>query len=279
MESSEHGRDRRRAVLYRGELSDPAIVSNALSPFFNYGLGFFETVLYDGGKLHLFDRHLDRMKNTCRDFSVKVDFSEITEEKILRYLESQNLTEHCSRVKILYAPVSDPARWDTVVSAAPYTRPVNDFVLSVHDEVRDTVLNRYKSLNYNFNLHWRDHYRQKDKSDEVLFLNRYGNILEGSYTNILLIKGDTLFYAGKNQNYLKGIMQNRILEAASKSDWRIAGLEKGIDLETLQSADEVMVCNSLLLIKKVGKILRDDEVWKWDTQSGPSRGDKLLELI
>lgn len=270
MESSEHGRNRRRAVLYRGELSSPSIETNAISPFFNYGRGFFETVLYENGKLHLYDRHLERMRKTASDFSFRIDFDEIREDKILSYLESENLAGNCSRVKILYAPVADPGRWDTVVTASPYTRPVNDFVLSIHDEIRDISLNRYKSLNYCFNLHWRELYRKKENSDEVLFLNREGNVLEGSYTNILLVKGNRLFYTGQEQNYLKGIMQERTLEIAWSAGLKIEPMDEGIPLEWLKEADEVMVCNSLMLVKKVNKMIFGGKspmpgVRKWET--------------
>ena len=166
--------------MYRGLISDPIINTDALSPFFNYGRGFFETILYEKGKLHLFDEHLKRMANTCRDFQIQIDFSEIEEKKILRFMEKTGLSDHSCRVKIIYAPVKEANRWDTVVTAAPYTRPVKDFILSIHDEVYNSILNRYKSLNYEYNLYWKDYYRKKDHCDEVLFCNKEGNILEGS---------------------------------------------------------------------------------------------------
>ena len=283
MESGKHGSSGRRAVLYRGELSNPAILSNALSPFFNYGKGFFETVLYDRGKLQLWDKHLERMRQTCGNFSIRLDYSEISEEKIYSFLESENLTGHCSRVKILYAPVKDPGRWDTVVIASPYTPPLKDFVLSVHDEVCDTVLNRYKSLNYGYNLHWRDHYNRMEHSDEVLFINRSGHVLEGSYTNILFVKDSTLFYTGKKQNYLQGIMQSRILQLAGTAGLSPEAMEEGIPLEDLKKADEVMLCNSLMQLKRVRKILCGGEVWRWERSVGKSTADgyseRLLNLL
>ncbi|MBN2656097.1 MAG: aminotransferase class IV [Spirochaetales bacterium] len=268
-----------RKILYRGELVNPILETHALSPFFNYGQGFFETVLYEKGKLHLFERHLDRMRKTASDFSFRIDFDEIREEKILSYLESENLAGHCSRVKILYAPVADQGRWDTVVTATTYTRPINDFVLSLHDEIRDTSLNRHKSLNYGFNLHWREHYRKKENSDEVLFLNREGNVLEGSYTNVLFVKANELFYTGKQQNYLQGIMQERVLETAERAGLKPVALDRGISPERLKDADEVLVCNSLMLVKRVRKILFRDGVRRWETTTEESYSEILSGLV
>lgn len=255
MERAEHGRDGRRAILYRGELTGPLLTSDALSPHFNFGRGFFETILYEGGELRLMDAHRMRMESTCRHFSMNLDYSQMDEDKILSLLERENLADKTARVKILYAPVADAARWDIVVTTAPYTRPANDFVLSVHGEIRDISLCRYKSLNYQYNLYWKEYFYHKDRSDEVLFLNRYGNVLEGSYTNVLYTRDSVLHYAGLDQNYLQGIMQGEILKNAQASGKKIQADEKGIPLDALTRADEVFLCNSLLGKKNVRKII------------------------
>ena len=127
------------------------------------------------------------MGQTCSDFHIELDFAEIAEENILHFLKKNNLNKNCCRVKIIYAPIEQGNRWDTIVTAEPYTIPGKDFVLSIHDEICDTKLKKYKSLNYEYNLYWKNYYREKDHSDEVLFINKEGNILEGSYTNLLFI--------------------------------------------------------------------------------------------
>lgn len=241
-------------ILFRGELHSPLLETHALSPFFNYGRGFFETILYEKGDLDLFDQHRERMRKTARDFHFHLDWDQIAEQKIETLLIDNNLSDKSARVKILYAPISDASRWDTVITAAPYTRPVNDFVLSIHPEINDTSLNRYKSLNYGFNLHWKTHYSKKKKSHEVLFLNRKGHVLEGSYTNVLVKKDSVLYYVGKDQNYLQGVMQDFLLQEAINQGEKVKALKEGIPLDFLKNADEVFVCNSLLKLKKVRKI-------------------------
>jgi len=263
MESNQYGEHKRRAVLYRGVKSDPVINTDAMSPFFNYGRGFFETILYEKGKLHFFREHQRRIENTCRDFQIHLNFSEIGETKILNYLEETGLKDHCCRVKILYAPVKEANRWDTVVTASPYTRPVKDFTLSLHNEVYDSKLNRYKSLNYEYNLYWKNYYFKKENSDEVLFCNREGNILEGSFTNILFVKDSILYYVDRNNNYLPGIMQDRVLLAASESGLKIVALPIGIPQNRLKDADEVIICNSLMQLAHVRKIITEDKNRNW----------------
>lgn len=280
MESHQHGEHRRRAVLYRGLVSEPIIGTDVLSPFFNYGRGFFETILYEKGKLQFYDDHLERMKKTCYDFSISLDYSQIKKSKVLAYLEQESLKDHCCRVKIIYAPIKDSSRWDTVVSAAPYTRPLQDFALSIHKEVRDTKMCRYKSLNYGYNLHWKEYYANLNRSDEALLLNREGNILEGTYTNVLILKDSRLYYVGRDQNYLQGIMQNQVLKAAASLNVKTQALDSGIPLEMLKEADEIMLCNSLMAVKKAIKVFDEKDICSWDSSAAGSHlSEKLTRLI
>ncbi|MDA3812072.1 MAG: aminotransferase class IV [Spirochaetaceae bacterium] len=264
MESNQNGESRRRVILYRGLIHTPELQSDSFSPFFNYGVGFFETILYEKGILQYFNEHLERMKKTCTDFSINLNYDEISEKILHNLLKETGLKNHICRLKILYAPIQDSSRWDTVVTAAPYTRPAGDFTLSVHNEVYDSYLNRYKSNNYQYNLYWKDFYKKRDNSDEVMLCNKEGNILEGSYTNILYFKDGTLYYVDKSNNYLQGIMQDRILiEAEQINELKIQSLKDGIEINQLKQADEVMICNSLMTIQNVRKINFGDIVFKW----------------
>jgi|GEM_PF-1618233 len=276
MESNENGEHKRRAILYRGIIQSPEVISDSSSPFFNYGEGFFETVLYENNKLQYLDEHLIRMKKTCSDFNIKLNYEEIDRLLIEKLLRDNGLESHTCRVKILYAPVKDSSRWDTVVTAAPYTRPVKDFSLSIHNEVYDSKLNRYKSMNYQYNLYWKKNYHIKEYSDEVLFCNKEGNILEGSYTNILFVKDAVLYYVDRRNNYLQGIMQDQVLKTASETGNTVEALVDGIPLNQLKDADEVMICNSLMTVQNVRKIIVGDKVYRW--KSSPS-GDYVCSRL
>lgn len=277
MEGNQNGKDTGRAVLYGGVISSPAIKTDSRSPFLNYGRGFFETVLYENGKLHHFQEHLERMEKTCRDFEIQLDYSQVEKEKVYTYLKTIGLENHCSRVKIIYAPIEKGNRWETLVSAAPYTRPARDFVLSVHNEVYDSKLNRYKSLNYEYNLYWKKYYGEKEHSDEVLFCNKEGNILEGSYTNLLYTKNSTLYYVDKKCNYLNGIMQDQILKTAAQIDrLKIGVLSNGISINLLKEADEILICNSLIQVQNVGRIIYGDEIFK---RPSSTAGDSLAKKL
>jgi 4-amino-4-deoxychorismate lyase len=282
MESHQYGEHTGRAILHRGLICNPVIESNPHTPFFNYGLGFFETILYENGTFQFYNEHLKRIEKTCEDFGVSVDFNEIGEKVLHKLIHSSGLENHCCRVKIIYAPLQKENRWDTVVTASPYTRPVKDFILSIHNEVYDSRLNRYKSLNYHYKLYWKEQYSKKDYSDEVLFCNKEGHILEGSYTNILYVKDSILFYVDKSCNYLNGIMQGRILREAEKlKGLGIQPLTEGIEIAKLITADEVMVSNSLLIVQNVRKILSGDQVFRWPSSPqssylADSLRDKLI---
>ena len=251
-------------MLYRGITLNSGVGISASSPLLNYGQGFFETILYEGGCLRHYSEHVERMRRTCGDFGITLDFSQIAEPLILHYLGRIGLGNRRCRVKILYAPVEEAARWDTMVFAVPYTRPTGEAVLSIHGEVYDSNLNRYKSLNRQYNNYWKEFYEKKEKSDEVLFRGSRGGILEGSFTNILCRRASILYYVDGDNPYLRGITQDKILEEAKKiGGITIKPLKEGMDPDRLGEADEVMLCNSLVTVWNVKKIFHGGRGFTW----------------
>ena len=244
-------------VLHRGVILDHGITIPR-------GEGFFETILYEGGSLRYFAEHLGRMRRTCADFGITLDFSEVSEPLVLHYLDRIGLGDRRCRVKITYAPVEGVSPWAPLVTAAPYTRPMGGASLSIHDEVYDSELNRYKSLDRRHKLHWREFYGKKEGSDEVLFRGSRGGVLEGSFTNILYRKASVLHYVDKDNPYLHGIMQERILGEVQKAGgMALRALEEGMEPDRLGEADEVMICNSLMTVRNVEKIIHGKRVFTW----------------
>lgn len=269
MQSEQYNEYGQRTALFRGSIENPSLICGGAIPFSNFDRGFFETILYEDGILMFYKEHVQKMKETCHDFNITLNFSDITENLIYKLLESLNLINHCSKVNIVYAPIGHSRKWESIVTATPYTRPAKDFSLSIHDKIYESELNGYKSLNCDYRLFWKNHYKKINHSDEVLFCNKEGNILQGSSSNILLVKDSILYYVDKTYSYLRGITQTKLVEKAERiENLTIRSLPKGIETSMLRDADEVMISNSLMLVQNVRKIQNKTDILTWG--SSPS---------
>ena len=252
-----------RKVLFNGKIIDFTETNNILNPesgLLNYGMGFFETVLYENRKLFFLPEHLQRLEKTAAFFKVKREFQSTTKELILSFINKEKMEDKTLRIKIITAPISSNENWDTVIFLKEYNRKNISFQTSVHEIGEENLLRNYKTTNYWHNLFWKEHYHRQNGCDEVLFINSHHNILEGSYTNILVIKDNNLHYTGKNNNYLKGIMQEEIIVKAKQIGFnKVISEENGISKELITTADEIILSNSLMIAGNIGSLTFSDE--------------------
>ncbi|MDC7221384.1 MAG: aminotransferase class IV [Spirochaetales bacterium] len=236
-------------ILFNGKLQDEPLNCSPFSLHFQYGTGFFETILYNKG-LFFYEEHLKRMRNTCKDFCIDLNWDDISEDKLVRLLGKKKDSEF--RLKILYAPLKeDSSRWDTVVTMQPYKRRDNPMTAALHcTEPYNNSLHHYKSTNYEYHRYWCSHYKNRGM-DEVLFSPDGKRALEGSYTNIIVRKGKTLYFAPPTLPCLPGIAQEKILEWANKSGYKLKPVKKGFTHAQLRSGEEVILTNSLLLAENL----------------------------
>jgi branched-subunit amino acid aminotransferase/4-amino-4-deoxychorismate lyase len=244
-----------RAILFNGQISDDSIQISSESELLNYGKGFFETLLYENGRLYFYDDHIERIATTLRTFENDIDFSHIGKERILELIKNNGCETKTLRVKIIYAPIAIDKLWDTCVFIREYKRDTNACSVCIHREHKGGFLYNFKSTNYWANTYWRKYYRKHFSADEVLFPGTNNNILEGSYTNCLVIKGTTLFSVDNRETYLSGIMQKNIIE-----HYRTFGFQKtiaqegGYSIAFLFDADEILLTNSLIIARSVEKL-------------------------
>ena len=99
-------------------------------------------------------------------------------------------------------------------------------------------------------------YLQKSGIDEVLFLNEYGEITEGSISNLFFIKNGKIYTPEVSCGLLNGVIRSLI-----KSDFPL--IESKIKMEELQTFEEVFATNSLMGIMPVCKIA------DYDYKKGP----------
>ena len=79
---------------------------------------------------------------------------------------------------------------------------------------------------------------------EGVALDRYGNVIEGSMSNLFMVKNGKLFTPDLSRCGVEGVIRKSIIERHEA-----AGIETGIreiKLEELYEADEVFYCNSVI---------------------------------
>ncbi len=83
---------------------------------------------------------------------------------------------------------------------------------------------------------------EKEGAFETFMLNAQGHLTEGTTSNIFMVKGDALITPPSSYDILVGITRGIVMEIAGNLGLKVE--EKGFDLKTLQSADEVFLTSS-----------------------------------
>ncbi len=94
----------------------------------------------------------------------------------------------------------------------------------------------------------KDSAREESGCDEVLLVNRAGEITEGSITNVFFIKNGVLITPASG--ILKGVMRSVILEAAAQLG--VLVVERAVLRTEYANFDCVFLCNSIRGIIQVG---------------------------
>ncbi len=126
--------------------------------------------------------------------------------------------------------------WKAIVSTIP--RP-------------DVPTSKIKSLNYTNNILARIEAR-KAGVEEAFMLDEKGNILEGTVSNIFIVKYRTLYTPPKEAPILAGLTRNLVIKLAKQSAFRV--VEKILSPKELYTAEECFVTLSGPGIVPVTKI-------------------------
>ncbi|MBN2444030.1 MAG: aminotransferase class IV [Spirochaetales bacterium] len=242
-------------ILYNGRITPDSIVTHTGSSFFNYGIGFFETVLYQNNRLYFWADHVERLQQTAELFEFLLTSEWLSEDLVYELIRHNKGEQNILRVKILCGPIREQGVWDIIIFVKEYERHTMDYELFIHWEPKDGFFCNFKSVNYQALLYWRGYYKEHFQADEVLFLNYQGNILEASASNVLVVKDSVLFYVDIHDNYLPGIMQKNIVKESTHLGFKKAvPIQGGFTLDFLEKADEVLLTNSLIVAQRTGQL-------------------------
>ena len=231
-----------------------------------YGMGFFETIRADNGRLYFLEKHVQRFYRAWAAL-FEIPAPDLTWDAIIaRVLIKNGLGKTTAAVKMM-ATFGEPSKGfhqpNLVVVAKKYEpRPAiidnQGLALVTYPDSRQTPLADHKTLNYAYYYlagKWANH----KGADEALILNPDGSVSETNTANILLFNGKTVS-CPQSAHVLSGIMEHQVVDYL---------LEQRFEVKTRKimpgdffCADQVILTNSLIgavpVLSLDGKKLNND---------------------
>lgn len=195
-------------------------------------LRLVESLRWDG-RLHRVDRHLRRLEATAGHFGHPFDEAEI--RRRLDEAVAGLSRDPVRKVRLGLGPDGELTVETTAVETPP--EPVRVRLSDVRTDPDDELL--YHKTNRR-RTYERERRRAADAGFwEVLFLNRRGEVTEGSFTNVFVETGASWYTPPVSCGLLPGVLRQVVLETRREAEERV------LRPEDLLSADGVWLCNSV----------------------------------
>ena len=233
-----------------------------------YGDGLFETLAVENGQLRYWPLHLQRLQSGC----ARLGMAPVNETQLQQ--ECGLLAEPLPRavVKIIITRGSggrgyrepEPPQPTRIVQLHDWPEyPASCTEAGIKTIICRTRLGHNPSLAGIKHLNRLEQVLARQEWDdpairEGLMLDAGGNLVEGTMSNLFMVKDDLLMTPGLQLCGVAGIMRSRLLELAARHS--MEARVQAIALDELLQADEVFVCNSLIGIWPVHGI--DEQVFK-----------------
>ncbi len=236
---------------------------------FRYGDAAFETLRAYGGTIFAWDRHVERLEQTCEALSLAHGLSAADlRERIDETLAANDLVDAYVRLsitrgvqpgKLTPRPEVDPT---VVIYVTPLPRgglegePIWDGPATVRSvETRrvpdDALPASAKTHNYLNGILARAELRGTD-ADEALLSDLEGTVAEGATSNLFFVRDGLLCTPTTDGPVLPGITRELVLELAE--DAGVPTREGRYDLEDVFGADEAFLTNRTWELRPIGRV-------------------------
>lgn len=270
---------------------DQAMVS-VFDAGLQHGIGLFETMLAQSGRVYRLREHLERLAASARELRLTDELRVgPLAEAVERTVAESGLTEGRARVRLtltggdlnlLQTQRQHPSTPTLIIVAQPAT-PYPDilFEQGVRVAIADGRLNPFdpvaghKTLNYWSRLRALQEVAQVG-GGECLWLSVTNHLMGGSVSNIFLVKDGLLHTpiargeepkGGIPSPVLPGITRRAIIELAEQE--RIGVNRQMLDVDALLAADEVFLTNSSWGVLPVVRAVAFQEEVIGSGQPGP----------
>lgn len=211
--------------------------------------GLFETMRSYEGCIFALEKHLDRLMAGCVLLRIRPPFKQELRQAVLSLVKKNRLKN--ARVRLTVSKKARDSRVFAFAAGLTDTRtPAKGFsvIVSMSQRRDISVMNTVKSCSRGFYEHL---YRQAQEKgcDEALFLNARGAVVEGTRTNIFMIRNGIVYTPPLSSGCLSGITRSIVIELAMQSG--IVVRQKQIYPQELKKADEAFLTNSVIEIMPV----------------------------
>jgi len=176
-------------IYYRqGELHDGGVRQDISSPAFRFGVGFFETLLYNGTAVCHLQAHLARARHSLEYFGF--DAEELDYDGAIdAVLAANDLTGTPARVNIFYPVDDEHGPVVPVVTAASYTPQADkNYRLSISVSPVQNPYFIHKTMNYM--LHWMERRNASMMGyDDAILVQPGGIVLETTTAALVFSDG------------------------------------------------------------------------------------------
>lgn len=225
-----------------------------------HGFGLFETLRAYGGRPFRLAEHLRRMAASARWLNISKPLpAPHIRKAVIELLKLNRLKDAAVRIT-LTAGVEETCLPNLIVT----TRPMPDLPDRLYREgarilvadwprVPTSPLYGHKTLNYLENIL----VRQRAKSMgalEMIFTDDRGRVLEGSASNVFMVRRNVILTPPIHEHILPGITRRDILTLCAREGMKLK--EQPLLLKDLCAADEVFITNSLIEVMPVRQIDR-----------------------
>lgn len=210
-----------------------------------YGEGLFETLAVHQGVPAFLERHLERLDAGAAFLGIPSPPFSRWAEALSEVVAANRVQEGWARL-VLTPGSGSPLAVAWAGSGRRY--PEDDYrrgwraIISSYRQDHLSPLCRLKTLSFLPHLLARREARQRG-ADEGLHLNFRGEIAEGAYTNLFLVKGQTLLTPGLESGPLPGITRGVVMELAAATGLEVR--EGRVTPEDVHRADEAFLTSSL----------------------------------
>ena len=229
----------------------------------HYGDGLFETIVSVDGKLQFWNEHIERMRLGAKQLGIDFSTTDNFSHDVQSMLEKFSIN-NCVIKLILTRGQGE--RGYRISSAQKVTRIVllsnlpaypDEYLkqgikacFCLHPVSSNSRLAGIKHLNRLDNVLARNEWQ--DEYQEGLMLDESGDIIEGTMSNVFVVKNNQLHTPSLSLSGVNGVIRNQVLSIAQEQG--IAVHISKIKKEELKNMDEVFVCNSVIGIWPVNSI-------------------------
>jgi 4-amino-4-deoxychorismate lyase len=248
-------------VLINGLSDDRIAISDR---GLQYGDGLFETMAFRSGTFEFIDAHLARLIDGCRRLNIA--FLHVEELHKELDIVCQRLTDNDAIIKIIITRGSggrgylaetgvEPTR---IISTHPlpiypvyYSQAGVKVRLCTHTLSENVALAGIKHLNRLDQVLARNEWHDSDIAEGIM-LDNAGNVIEGTMSNVFIIKAGKLLTPLLDKSGVAGVMRDQIKLLAVKLN--ISVVETKIHLDDFLAADEIFLTNSVIGIWPVSEM-------------------------